>query len=130
VRTAVQQKFEQSKDAEARYLINLLENIIPLVLDFYPVIFRSGNWLAYREAMFRVWAIFYQYNRKNYNKLPLAFLSDVFYWLVLIILFRRLLQIPFKYSMIIMWKTFTAHFADGYRNRTHSGTNYSTGTNN
>lgn len=30
--------------------------------------------------MFRVWAIFYQYNRKNYNKLPLAFLSDVFYW--------------------------------------------------
>ena len=38
VRTAVQQKFEQSKDA----LINLLENVIPLVLDFYPVIFRSG----------------------------------------------------------------------------------------
>jgi hypothetical protein len=80
VRTAVQRKFEQSKDAEARYLINLLENVIPLVLDFYPVIFRSGNWPAYKEAMFRVWAIFYQYNRKNYNKLPLAFLSDVFYW--------------------------------------------------
>ena len=27
----------------------------------------------YKEAMFRVWAIFYQYHRKNYNKLPLAF---------------------------------------------------------
>src|SRR5438128_8251842 len=80
VRTAVQRKFEQSKDAEARYLINLLENVIPLVLDFYPVIFRSGNWPAYKEAMFCVWAIFYQYNRKNYSKLPLAFLSDVFYW--------------------------------------------------
>ena len=49
-------------------------------MDFYPVIFRSGNWPAYKEAMFRVWAIFYQYNRKHYNKLPLAFLSDVFYW--------------------------------------------------
>ncbi|CAG8579548.1 8189_t:CDS:2 [Paraglomus occultum] len=68
VHTVVKQKFEQSKDAEARYLINLLDNVIPLVLDFYPVIFRNGNWTAYKEAMFRVWAIFYQYNRKHYNK--------------------------------------------------------------
>ena len=80
VHTVVKRKFEQSKDVEARYLINLLDNVVPLVLDFYPVIFRSGNWPAYKEAMFRVWAIFYQYNRKHYNKLPLAFLSDVFYW--------------------------------------------------
>ena len=70
----------QSKDAEARYLINLLDNIFPLVLDFHPIIFRSGSWSAYKEAMFRVWDIFYQYHRKNYNKLPLAFLSDTFYW--------------------------------------------------
>ncbi|CAG8663350.1 25262_t:CDS:2 [Dentiscutata erythropus] len=40
-------KFERVKDPEARYLINLLDNFIPLVLDFYPVIFRSGNWPAY-----------------------------------------------------------------------------------
>ncbi|CAG8663745.1 812_t:CDS:2, partial [Ambispora gerdemannii] len=74
------QKFEQSKDPEVRYLINLLDNIIPLVLDFYPIIFRSGNWMAYKEAIFRVWTIFFQYKRRHYNKLPLAFLSDVFYW--------------------------------------------------
>ncbi len=37
------QKFEYSKDPEARYLINLLDNIIPLVLDFYPIIFCSED---------------------------------------------------------------------------------------
>ncbi|CAG8846553.1 33842_t:CDS:1, partial [Racocetra persica] len=53
VRLSILRKFEQSKDLEARYLINLLDNIIPLVLDFYLIIFRSGNWVAYKEAMFR-----------------------------------------------------------------------------
>ena len=38
VRSIVMQKFEHSKDPEARYLINLLDNIIPLVLDFYFVV--------------------------------------------------------------------------------------------
>ncbi|SRR6266542_1873321 len=30
--------------------------------------------------MFRIWTIFFQYKRRNYNKLLLAFLSDIFYW--------------------------------------------------
>ena len=60
--------------------LDLLDNIIPLVLDFYPIIFHSGCWEAYEEAMLRIWSIFFRYRRKNYNKLPLAFLSDVFYW--------------------------------------------------
>ena len=30
--------------------------------------------------MFRVWAIFYQYQCRHYNKLPLIFLSDIFFW--------------------------------------------------
>ncbi len=50
------------------------------MLDFYPIIFRSGDWLAYKEAIFRIQAIFYQYQHRHYNKLPLAFLSDIFYW--------------------------------------------------
>ncbi|CAJ0915638.1 1520_t:CDS:2, partial [Entrophospora sp. SA101] len=45
-----------------------------------PVIFQSGYRPAYKEAMFRVWMLFHRYGRKNYNKLPLAFFSDVFYW--------------------------------------------------
>ncbi|RIB02246.1 hypothetical protein C2G38_2050207 [Gigaspora rosea] len=30
--------------------------------------------------MFRVWTVFYQYNLRHYNKLPLMFLSYFFYW--------------------------------------------------
>ena len=30
--------------------------------------------------MFHAWVIFYRYGCKNYNKAPLAFFSDVFYW--------------------------------------------------
>ncbi|RIB14739.1 hypothetical protein C2G38_2248046 [Gigaspora rosea] len=52
VRPIVIQKSERSKDPEVRYLVNLLDNIVPLVLDFYPIIFHSGNWEAYIEAMF------------------------------------------------------------------------------
>ncbi|CAG8818921.1 6877_t:CDS:1, partial [Racocetra persica] len=55
VHSIVMQKFKYSKDPEARYLINLLDNIVLLVLDFYPIIFRSRNWEAYIEAMFRIW---------------------------------------------------------------------------
>ena len=80
IRKEVIKKFSNCKDLEVRYLLDLLDNIIPLVLDFYPVIFRSGHWPAYVEAMFRAWVLFFRYSRKNYNKLPLAFFSDVFYW--------------------------------------------------
>ena len=80
VRLTVLEKFAQIKDPEVRYLIDLLDNTISLVLDFYPIIFRSGSWPAYQDAMFCVWAVFYRYKRKNYNKLPLSFLSDAFYW--------------------------------------------------
>ncbi|CAG8812799.1 31061_t:CDS:1, partial [Racocetra persica] len=80
VHSIVIQKFKRFKDPEARYLINLLDNIIPLVLDFYPIIFRSRNCEAYLEAMFRIWTVFHQYQQRHYNKLPLMFLSDVFYW--------------------------------------------------
>ena len=80
IRKEVLIKFCNCKDPEVRYLLDLLDNIIPLVLDFYPVIFRSGNWPVYKEAMFRAWVLFYRYGRKNYNKVPLAFFSDVFYW--------------------------------------------------
>ena len=80
VKESVETLFYNCKDPEACTFINLLDDVIPLVLDFYPIIFRSGCWEVYKEAMIRIWTIFYQYQRKNYNKLPLAFLSDVFYW--------------------------------------------------
>jgi hypothetical protein len=51
IRKEVLAKFSHCKDPEVRYLLDLLDNIVPLVLDFYPVIFRSGHWPAYKEAM-------------------------------------------------------------------------------
>ncbi|CAH1765184.1 9604_t:CDS:1 [Entrophospora sp. SA101] len=80
IREEVLIKFHNCENPEARYLLDLLGNIIPLVLGFYPVIFRSGSWSAYREAMFHAWVLFYRDVCKNYNKVPLAFFSDVFYW--------------------------------------------------
>jgi len=69
-----------SRDIEYLTLKTLLDDTIPLVLNIYATIFRSGNWEAYIEACVRVWCMFARFKRKNYNKAPLVFLSDVWYW--------------------------------------------------
>lgn len=58
---SIQNIFCNCKDPEARTFIDLLDNVIPLVLDFYPIIFRSGHWEVYEEAILRIWTIFYGY---------------------------------------------------------------------
>jgi hypothetical protein len=68
------------KDAEYLALKDLLDNMIPTVLDVYAVFFRSGDFNAYLESCFRVWTIFLRFRRRNYTKAPLMFLSDIFYW--------------------------------------------------
>ncbi|RIB08745.1 hypothetical protein C2G38_2210816 [Gigaspora rosea] len=68
------------KDAEYLTLKDLFDNTIPLVLDIYAVLFRSGDFEAYLESCFRVWTIFLKFSRRNYTKAPLMFLSDIFYW--------------------------------------------------
>ena len=73
-------KFGFCKDAEYLALKDLLDNTIPLVLDVYAVFFRAGAFDAYIESCFRVWTIFLRFKRRNYNKAPLMFLSDIFYW--------------------------------------------------
>lgn len=80
ISTTVEAKFGFCKDAEYLALKDLLDNSIPLVLDIYAVIFRSGDFDTYLESCFRVWTIFLKFNRKNYTKAPLMFLSDIFYW--------------------------------------------------
>lgn len=116
VKESVQNLFSDCKDPEARTFINLLDNVIPLVLDFYPVIFRSGCWAAYEEAMLRIWAIFYQYRRKNYNKLPLAFLSDIFYWQNI----EHPIAETFKNSLHIFNDYYVENFHSSIRHQTNS----------
>jgi hypothetical protein len=44
VKESIENLFHNCKDPEVRTFIDLLDNIIPLVLDFYPKIFRGGYW--------------------------------------------------------------------------------------
>src|SRR6266498_3094371 len=114
IKESVESLFYNCKDPEACIFINLLNNVIPLVLDFYPIIFRSGCWKVYEEAMLRMWIIFYQYRRKNYNKLPLAFLSDVFYWQNI------------NHPIVETLETFLHIFNDYYVENFHSSIRYQT----
>src|SRR3954469_26027698 len=61
-------------------IIDLLDNSIPLTLDIYAVLFRSGYLEGYLKSIVRIWVLFQRLKRRNYNKAPLVFLSDVFYW--------------------------------------------------
>ncbi|PKY58932.1 hypothetical protein RhiirA4_513897 [Rhizophagus irregularis] len=80
IRDVIIHRFGNSKDAEYRMMIDLLDNSIPLTLDIYAVLFRSGYFEGYLESVVRVWVLFQRLRRHNYNKAPLVFLSDVFYW--------------------------------------------------
>ncbi|CAB4432309.1 unnamed protein product [Rhizophagus irregularis] len=80
IRKVIMNRFKNSKDAKYRMIIDLLDNSIPLTLDIYAVLFRSGYFKGYLESVVRVWVLFQRLRRHNYNKAPLVFLSDVFYW--------------------------------------------------
>ena len=80
IRNVIIHRFGSSKDAEYRMIIDLLDNSIPLTLDIYTTLFRSGYFEGYLEGIVRIWILFQRLRRHNYNKAPLIFLSDVFYW--------------------------------------------------
>jgi len=96
------------KDTEYRMAIDLLDNIIPATLDIYAVLFRSGSYMEYIETIFRIWTFALKWSRKNYNKAPLAFLSDIFYWTDN--------NHPFNESI----RSFLVHFNDYYIENMHS----------
>ncbi|GES79025.1 hypothetical protein GLOIN_2v1787998 [Rhizophagus clarus] len=80
IRNVIIHHFENSKDAEYRMMIDLLDNSIPLTLDIYAILFRSGYFKEYLKGVARIWVLFQRLRQHNYNKAPLMFLSDVFYW--------------------------------------------------
>ncbi|RIB17645.1 hypothetical protein C2G38_2186759 [Gigaspora rosea] len=59
-------------------LLELVRNV-PATLDVYAILFRSGQFNEYVEAIFRIWTFALRWKRKNYNKAPLVFLSDHFF---------------------------------------------------
>src|SRR6266508_1321783 len=80
IREIIIKRFGNLKDAEYQMMIDLLDNSIPLTLDIYAVLFRSGFFKGYLESVVKIWTLFQRLRRHNYNKAPLMFLSDVFYW--------------------------------------------------
>ncbi|RIB18493.1 hypothetical protein C2G38_2184472 [Gigaspora rosea] len=81
IRDKIIEKFgKMCKDLEYRTTIDLLNNIVPATLDIYANLFRASLFDEYVETVFRIWTFALWWKWKNYNKAPLAFLSDVFYW--------------------------------------------------
>ena len=81
IKSIITDKFGKCcRDIEYLYLFDLLDNTVPVGLDIYSILFRSGDWESYVEGVLRAWCIFLRFERRNYNKAPLVFFSDVFYW--------------------------------------------------
>ena len=81
IKSEIMQKFGLAyKDVEYRMAIDLLDNLIPATLDVYAILFQSDSFKEYVETVFCIWTFTLYWKRKNYNKAPLVFLLDLFYW--------------------------------------------------
>ena len=80
IRNLVINRFGNTKDIEYLTMIDLLDNSLPLTLEIYTKLFRCGFYEGYLESIVKIWVLFQRLQRHNYNKAPLIFLSDVFYW--------------------------------------------------
>src|SRR6266498_5486217 len=68
IREIIIKRFGNLKDAEYQMMIDLLDNSIPLTLDIYAVLFRSGFFKGYLESVVKIWTLFQRLRRHNYNK--------------------------------------------------------------
>src|SRR6266542_523824 len=58
IREIIIKRFGNLKDAEYQMMIDLLDNSIPLTLDIYAVLFRSGFFKGYLESIVKIWTLF------------------------------------------------------------------------
>ncbi|GES96204.1 hypothetical protein GLOIN_2v1782578 [Rhizophagus clarus] len=61
-------------------MIDLLDNSLPFTLKIYTKLFKCRIYEGYLESIVKIWVLFQRLQRHNYNKAPLIFLSNVFYW--------------------------------------------------
>ncbi|POG75540.1 hypothetical protein GLOIN_2v1563027 [Rhizophagus irregularis DAOM 181602=DAOM 197198] len=59
---------------------DLLDNLIPAILNIYTVLFRNNKFDEYVDTIFHLWCMMRRFQRHNYDKILLAFLFDVYYW--------------------------------------------------
>lgn len=79
IRQKVLEKFKFCKDVEFLYLVNLLEEVLPLAFHQYDSIFCSGNLEHYVNVMIRLAIIFVIWERHHYDRSTLSMLSDLYH---------------------------------------------------
>ena len=67
------------KNTEFVVLQHVLEEIVPLVFFFYPVVFWGGNYDEYQSALCRAAVMFIIHCRRHYDKATLCQISDMAY---------------------------------------------------
>ena len=68
VKEKIMAKFGSNcKDIEYCTLFDILDNLVPAVLEIYAVLFRSGSFNEYLETIFRIWTFMLRWRRHNYN---------------------------------------------------------------
>ena len=80
IRSALLATLSPCRDPEYGALMNLLDNYLPLVLAVYSVVFKSNKFVDYFNSVIRVWAMFFCFSRRHYDKAPLNWLSNILYW--------------------------------------------------
>jgi hypothetical protein len=80
VKCFVMRRFKNSKKTGYLIFLDLLDNLVPVTLDVYTTLFRGNHLDEYISAVFRLWCIMKRFQRHNYDKIILAFLSDIQYW--------------------------------------------------
>ena len=80
LRTVVKSVFVQVKDVQYGILLNILDNYVPLALCSYSILFKLNRFDDYFCSIFRLWIMFFCFHRKNYNKAPLFWLSNILFW--------------------------------------------------
>lgn len=80
IKKYVVKKFGISKDTSYITFLDLLDNLIPATLDIYACLFRKNKFEEYVDTIFRLWTTMRRFYRHNYDKIMLAFLSDICYW--------------------------------------------------
>ncbi len=63
-----------------KYLLNLIDNYVPLVLSIYSVVFKCSNYDFYCQSLFCCWTMMMIFHRRHYDKALLIVLSTFKYW--------------------------------------------------
>ncbi|CAG8742111.1 9711_t:CDS:2, partial [Cetraspora pellucida] len=80
VKKYITKSFETSKDIAYITFLDLLDNLISAALDIYMHLFCKNHFEEYINTIFWLWTIMQRFQRHNYDKIMLAFFSDIQYW--------------------------------------------------